>query len=193
MTLSALGIFSAAGAGGGVALSDYELIETQILGSAQASVVFSSLGTYSSTYKHLQIRATVRTNRGANEDILGIRFNGDTGSNYVTHLLYGTGSSVAAGETFSGGPSTYIYSAFTAAGSNTANAFSGHVVDLLDPYSTTKNKTIRQLFGQPAGNLVGLFSGLWRNTNAISSITLFPAIGTTLNATSRFSLYGTKG
>ena len=185
-----LGILSAAGAGG-VAASDYELISTTILGSAQSSVVFD-VSSYASTYKHLQIRATVRTDRGANEDILGIRFNGDTGSNYVTHLLYGTGSSVASGSTFSGGPHTYIYSAFTAAGSNTANAYSGHVVDLLDAYSTTKNTTMRQFFGQPAGNLVGLFSGLWRDTSALSSITLFPAIGTNLNANSRFSLYGLK-
>jgi len=193
MTLSALGIFSAAGAGGGVSLSDFELIETQILGSAQASVIFSNLNNYSSTYKHLQIRATVRTNRGANEDILAVRFNGDTGSNYGGHYLYGTGSTVASGETFAGGPYTYIYSNFVAAGNNTANAFAGVVIDFLDAYSTSKNKTIRVAFGSPGGNLVGLGSGLWRNTNAISSITLFPAIGSSLNATSRFSIYGIKG
>jgi hypothetical protein len=170
----------------------YELISTTILGSAQSSVVFD-VSSYTSTYKHLQIRVVTRTDRGANEDILGIRFNGDTGSNYITHLLYGTGSTVASGSSFSGGPHTYIYSGFTAAGNNTANAFSGHVVDLLDPYSTSKNTTMRQFFGQPAGNLVGLFSGLWRNTAAVSSITLFPAIGSNFNSTSRFSLYGIKG
>jgi hypothetical protein len=51
-----LGILSAAGAGGGVA-GDYELISSEILGTTAASVTFSSLGDYSSTYKHLQIRA----------------------------------------------------------------------------------------------------------------------------------------
>jgi hypothetical protein len=64
----------------------YELISTTILGSAQSSVVFD-VSSYTSTYKHLQIRVVTRTDRGANEDILGIRFNGDTGSNYITHLL----------------------------------------------------------------------------------------------------------
>jgi hypothetical protein len=191
MTLSALGIFSAAGAGG-ADLGSYELITSTILGSAQSSVVFD-VSSYAATYKHLQIRVVTRTDRGANEDVLGIRFNGDTGSNYVTHLLYGTGSTVASGSSSGGGPFTYIYSGFTAAGSNTANAFSGHVVDLLDAYSTTKNTTMRQLFGQPAGNLVGLFSGLWMNTAALSSITLFPAIGSNFNSTSRFSIYGIKG
>jgi hypothetical protein len=191
MTLSALGIFSAAGAGG-VAGSDYELISTTILGTAQSSVVFD-VSSYAASYKHLQIRATVRTNRGANEDILAVRFNGDTGSNYGGHYLYGNGSTVASGETFAGGPYTYIYSNFVAAANNAANAFSGVVFDFLDPYSSTKNTTLKVAFGTPGGNLVGLGSGLWRNTAAISSITLFPAIGSSLNATSRFSIYGIKG
>jgi hypothetical protein len=59
-----LGILSAAGAGGGGPLaSDYELISTQILTSPQSSITFSSLGTYSSTYKHLQVRAVARSTR----------------------------------------------------------------------------------------------------------------------------------
>ena len=43
-----LGFFATAGAG---AAGSFDLLETQVLGSAQASVTFSSLGTYSN-YKH---------------------------------------------------------------------------------------------------------------------------------------------
>ncbi len=44
----------------------------------------------------------------------------------------------------------------------------------------------------PAGNLVGIDSGLWMSGAAITSITLFPGIGSALLQGSRFSLYGLK-
>jgi hypothetical protein len=191
MALFPLGILSAAGAGGGAALSDYELIETQILGSNQASVVFSSLGTYSSTYKHLQIRATVRDNRsGFPGSILYIRMNGDTGSNYAAHQLRGTGSAV---ESYSQGtPTASPFVSETVGPTGTANAYAGVVIDLLDVYSTTKNKTYRALGGFAQSiNIINIGSGMRMNTEAISSITLFGAGD--LVTGSRFSLYGIKG
>ncbi len=194
MTLSALGIFSAAGAGGVVALSDYELIETQILGSAQSSVVFSNLGTYSSTYKHLQIRGTVRVSRnvGVNSSDLSYRINGDTGTNYSYHLLAGDGSSVAS----SAGTSTnFGYVGSISSAGDTANSFSGFVFDLLDSYSTTKNKTVRSILAKPSTSpsLVGLYSGLWRNTSSTTSITFYDLNGTNFVVGCRFSIYGLKG
>jgi hypothetical protein len=74
------GILSAAGAGGG-----YELIETQILGSDAASVTFSSLGSYSSVYKHLQLRWTARTTRVATETQIFLRTNSNNSANYSSH------------------------------------------------------------------------------------------------------------
>ena len=181
-----LGILSAAGAGGAVAGGDYELIETTILGSSAASITFSSLGDYSSTYKYLQIRAVARKSDTSNEQ--RIRFNGDSGSNYAYHFLYGNGSSVlSAAGTNSSSIVNYPF-----AGSNfTANAFGAYVMDILDPYSTTKNTTIRQLAAL-ATSEVQLSSGFWNNTASITSITLTSASGD-LVAGSRFSLYGLKG
>ena len=188
MTLSALGIFSAAGAGG-VFSSDFELIETQILGSSQASIVFSSLGSYSSTYKHLQLRATVRSTTGPASDGLGIRLNGDTGSNYSQHGLYASGSGSPV--SFATLNQTSGYTAQIPAAGTTANVFNGSVIDLLDAYSTTKNKTFRALFGSSGYNLVGLYSGAWFNTASVTSITVFPFNGS-LAAGTRYSLYGVK-
>ena len=65
----------------------YEAIETVSLTSTQTSVTFSSLTT---DYEHLEIHMTVRTdlNTTYGYDYVGVRFNGDTGSNYATQQMY---------------------------------------------------------------------------------------------------------
>ena len=182
------GVLSAAGAGG----SDYELIETNILGSAQAEVVFSSLATYASTYKHLQIRMVARTNRAGDDgENVGVRLNADTGSNYADHVLVGNGSSV---QSAAGTSQTRMVLAVVTATTATANAFGVSVIDILDSYSTTKNKTLRALAGlQATSSRVYLMSGLWMNTASITSATLLPLSGGSFIAGSRFSLYGIRG
>jgi hypothetical protein len=182
------GILSAAGAGVGVA-GDYELIETSILTSSASSVTFSNLGTYSSTYKHLQIRLAVRTSNAGTGFVVG-RFNSDGGSNYRAHWIRGNGSDVGSSE--SGLATRFYASRFDAA----TNVFCPGVIDILDAYSTTKNKTTRTFTGNhgTSPNEIYLFSGLWMNTASITSITLLPDGGSgTLSAGSRFSLYGIKG
>ena len=179
-----LGILSAAGTGG--VASDYELIETSIVsGSSTGSVVFSNLGTYSSTYKHLQIRGAAKTNQADVFDLIRVRLNGDTGNNYARHALTGNGVSVA-----SGGVSSTSFVNFGSQGNSTANSFGGFVFDILDAYSTTKNKTTRALAG---ASEIRLSSGLWMNTASITSVTLSPEFGSLLIAGSRFSIYGIRG
>jgi hypothetical protein len=178
MTLSALGIFSAAGAGG--VQGDYELISTTILGTAQASVVFD-VSSFASTYKHLQLRTSTRS---ANSDGgLSMAFNSDTGNNYSFHALFGDGSTVASVASANRGPfsATYIYT--------TANQFSGAVIDILDPFSTTKNTTVRSIVGPP---FISIFSGAWYNTASVTSITLNGGPNS-MAVGSRLSLYGIKG
>jgi hypothetical protein len=180
-----LGILSAAGAGG-VAGGDYELIESFIVsGSSTGSIVFSNLGTYSSTYKHLQIRGTAKTNQGAIFDLIKVQLNGDTGNNYARHALLGNGSTVS-----SSGISSTGFVNFAAQGNSTANVFGGFVFDILDAYSTTKNKTTRALAGVTE---IRLSSGLWMNTASLTSVTLSPEFGSLLIEGSRFSIYGVKG
>jgi hypothetical protein len=188
MALFPLGILSAAGAGG--VQGDYELIETYVLGSAQASVTFSSLGTYSSTYKHLQIRTVARGARNDNGDILSLRLNGDSGSNYRWHKLFGNGSSVVS----STDTTTRLEMARIPSLTSTANAFGGSVIDLLDAYSSTKNTTARCLFASQMASApeVGLQSGLWNNTASITSIEVRADNGNLVTG-SRFSLYGIRG
>jgi hypothetical protein len=77
------------------------------------------------------------------------------------------------------------------ANSATASMFAGLVVDFLDPYSTTKNKTVRSLNGF-AGNWIALHSVLHMSTSAVSSIELIGQNGNLAIGT-RVSLYGIKG
>jgi len=184
------GILSAAGVSG--FSSDYELISTTILGSATSSVTFSSLGDYSSTYKHLQLRISSRTtSTEVNGSFLTLRFNGISTTTYDNHHLFGNGS--AAGS-FALTTQAEIYLQRTTNSNSAANAFGASVVDILDPYSTTKNKTVRY---QGASSVstgfwnVTLGSGLWRNTSSVTSITITG--DATMVAGSRLSLYGIRG
>jgi hypothetical protein len=176
MALFPLGILSAAGAEVGGAT--FELITSEILGSSQSSVVFD-VSSYASTYKHLQLRlVTTQTPF--------IRFNSDTGSNYAYHRLIGVpGEGVVSG---AGTSQTKIPMDYVGAGGNLGSA----VMDILDPFSTTKNKTTRYLGGRTASNRVAMESGLWMNTNAITSIGVI-ANDTNFAAGNRFSLYGVRG
>jgi hypothetical protein len=187
MTLSALGIFSAAGAGG--VAGDYELISTSIIsGTSTTSVVFD-VSTLASTYRHLQIRALARTS--STSAFLNLRLNGDSASNYGWHLLRGDGSSVTSA---AGSSQPEIFLPRTTGSSETANTFGAYVVDILDSFSTTKNKTIRNLSGSSSSpySEITLTSGHWRNTASLTSVT-FLAGGGNLVAGSRFSLYGIRG
>jgi hypothetical protein len=186
MTLSALGIFSAAGAGGVVAGSDYDLITTTILGSTTYSVTFDTSAL--SAYKHLQIRYTARSTDDS--QTLFATFNGVTGTSYAAHRLFGNGSSMTS-DAFTSRANLFVGTNGTS--NNAANSFGAGVIDILDFSSTTKNTTTRVLAGNSGTTAtVQLQSGLFNNTAAITSMTIFGNTGN-LVAGTRFSLYGIKG
>ena len=179
-----LGVLAVAGAGAGpVGAGAYEWLETISVGTAAASVEFTNVNTnYGSTYQHLQVRFTAQTAAQR----LRMRLNGDSGQNYATHLLYGEGTVVAS----AAGTNFNVMS--LAQGNNETNIFAAGIVDLLDAFETTKNKTIRHL-GGISGNTkeIALTSGVWLNTAAITTITLRVDSGN-IAVNSRFSLYGLR-
>jgi hypothetical protein len=169
---------------------DYEHLGTVTLSANQASVEFTLNG-YANDYKHLQLRTVTRTNRADTDDNLILRFNADSGANYSWHRL---GMTTSAGLTSQGGSGFNGFYARTAASTNTANSFGVNIIDILDAFSTTKNKTVRGLDGQTgAYGAVSLGSAAWLSTSALTSLTFFINYGTVFLAGSRFSLYGLKG
>ena len=165
--------------------TSYESIATVSVGAGgSASVSFTSIP---GTYTHLQVRYISRVNTSATQN--DMTFNSDTASNYGIHELYGDGSSVGAGgaASFSKIP----------LGTNLseANIFTVGVLDILDYANTNKYKTTRNLYGvdkNAAGGIVGITSGLWLSTSAITSITFTPRANT-FQQYSHFALYGIKG
>lgn len=178
-----LGILASSG---GVPMGDYELITTTTLTSDQTSVTLNNLAQYASTYRHLQIRISAKVNRSVGGDDFTVRLNGDSAASYSTHILIGTGSILSYGY---GNGSMFVPAAATR---STSGWSAGAVVDFLDAYSTTKNKVFRAISGESPG-VVGLSSGSWYNTSAITSIQFLPVYATAILTGSRFSIYGLKG
>jgi len=186
-----------ASSGGAAAGGDYESIATVTVGAGGASsVTFSSIP---STYKHLQIRAITRTNRGTySSDPLSVTFNSDSASNYSYHTLTALGANPVLTSAGSSVAFMDLFQSATAA--TTSGTFSGAVIDILDYADTNKYKTARGLSGfdnnTGTANLEGYItfaSGNWRSTSAVTSITMVSRYGTAINQYSSFALYGIKG
>jgi len=189
-----LGIW-ASGAQPAANATSFESIATTTVGSGGSSYVeFTSIP---STYTHLQIRAITQSNRATYSlDDIVCQINGDTGSNYSSHRLYGDGSSVSA-EAYANASSARLANTSSSA---TASIFGGFVCDILDYANTNKYKTLRTLGSMDIngttsgyGGRASLFSANWRNTNAITSIKMYVTDGTLFNQYSHFALYGIKG
>jgi hypothetical protein len=160
----------------------FELISTQVLGATATTVTFSSLGGFAATYKHLQLRLSVRS---GSTQVSQVRFNDLSTSIYDRSTL----------AVFAGDPTIFVgkstnrssFEAFTA--SSTSNVFTPAVIDIFDWASATKNKTFRTESGDEDN--IRYISGLMRTTAAITSISLTASNNWQIG--SRFSLYGIKG
>jgi hypothetical protein len=170
----------------------YDAIGTATGTGSNNSVTFSSIP---STYKHLQLRATVRCTGGAGTSLLWWRANGLTStSNYTSHGLGGDGSSAYAYNLGSSYGMGLIGS--TAHSGSTANAYATIVLDILDYANTNKYKTTRALRGEDyngSGDM-RLSSGLFISTSAISSFSVgfFDNAGSYFTSLSTIDLYGIK-
>jgi hypothetical protein len=176
--------------------STEDILAEVVLASSQASVTFSSLDTLAAGYQHLQIRAVSRNDRNVAYTLgdVFLRVNGAT-SAYRSHYLRGNGSTVSSNG-FS--PASGMVAYTNPSDPAPANIFAGAVIDILDPFSSSKNTTIRSLAGVHTGgtgtgddNIAELYSGLYNATTAVSSLQLIADAGNFLTG-SRFTLIGLK-
>ena len=183
------GVFSAAGAGAGGGAGAYELISTAYGTGSSGTITFSSIP---STYKHLQIRFTVRNASSGFYRDIWFTLNSDSSTNYSAHKLTGNGSSVSSSSSVN---YTQIVGGNTPDSNMSANSFAGGIFDLLDYASTTKAKTSRLFMGFTDSSYpsVQLTSGRWGSTAAVTSITITNDGSQNFTSQSRFSLYGIKG
>jgi hypothetical protein len=166
--------------------NDFDSIAgTVTVSTPVSSISFTSIP---STYRHLQIRYIARN--AAVTDSVRTQFNSDGGSNYAWHSLRGSGAAATATASAS---TTYMEMPFNSYSGTTANTFGVAVVDILDYKDTNKYTTLRTLGGADLNGSGYVFfnSGLWLNTAAVSTITIFPSTGN-FEQYSSFALYGVK-
>ena len=173
----------------------YALIESQTLGSAAATVTFSSIpGTYTDLILQCSLRADTTTFNNMNFPIL--RFNGDSTSGlYSVTSLYsrntGSGDTANSGRASSQNEINFGGVVTT---SMSASTFSPWIAHFLDYSNTTTNKTVLNRIASASnlttsdGLAVGV--GLWRNTNAITSLSLTGTSSGLFQIGSTFKLYG---
>ena len=173
--------------------NSYESIQTFTVGSGgQSAITFTSIP---STYKHLQVRAILRSTYSGGTDFLSMKFNSDsTASNYSVHRLSGNGSTASAGAS----PNDFYLPFDYPAASTGASIYSALIIDILDYASTNKNKTSRILTGYDTngGGQVYLDSAAWYNSGtAINSIEFkdYTVYAGNFAQYSSFALYGIKG
>ena len=157
----------------------YTPIASTTLTAAAASYTFSSIP---STYTDLLIIAVGNSTAAAD---LWMQVNGDTGSNYSTTQLSGTGTSALSQRSAN---RTNFNINFNAYMSTTVAA--NYIIQLQNYSNTTTNKTILARSSN-ANQGVDATVGLWRSTAAITSITLLNN-GSTFASGSTFVLYGVK-
>jgi hypothetical protein len=158
--------------------STYEKISTTTLGASTSSVTLSSIP---ATYTDLVLIVNGKMVSGENS--LGIRFNGDSGSNYSANVIYGDGTSAQALRFNNGNE---IYSARMGSPTNSTSIFY-----IFNYSNTTTNKSIMSRGG--SNGIIMVTAGMWQSTAAINSIFVrgFGAFSDFASGCT-FTLYGIK-
>ncbi len=172
-------------ASSGVISGVWAKLGEQILGSAAATVTFSSIpGTYRALKLFLRTRSS-----NANVSIY-MQFNGDTAANYSRSFVVGT-----SGPTNSSGfaQSSGFVIAQTALSTAPANCSSSSEVTINDYARTAWQKSafgLTERRDSTSAYFIEQWGMSWRNTAAITSITFGIASGGNFTTDSVFSLYG---
>jgi hypothetical protein len=159
----------------------YDPIATTTLGSAAASYTFSSIP---ATYTDL----IVIVNGGATGAAdMGIRFNGDTATNYSRTVLSGNGTSATSSRISS---ADFFRPTNTGNLNNTLNF--NAIINIFNYTNTTTFKTILSRTNN-AGTGTDATVGLWRKTpEAITSVLLLTTDSQSFSTGTTFTLYGIK-
>ena len=119
-----------------------------------------------------------------------LTFNGDTGSDYDYFLSFGgSGGGSAAGNN-----QTYILPCSVSDQTSIANGAAGCEITIMSYANTTFVKNLVSLnnrLNTSTSGFVLIWSGDWRSTSAVTSITLTASAGSFLSG-STFTLYGVQ-
>lgn len=152
----------------------YVPIATQTLGTAAASVTFSSIP---STYTDLILvySGSLTTTNGNGY----LQFNSDTTTNYSDTVIYGNGTSALSTRA-----STQSKLVCFSTGTTQENA----ILHIMNYANATTYKTVLSR-ANDAATLTAAYVGLWRSTAAINSVLVGTDVSTFVTG-STFTLYG---
>jgi len=171
---------------------DWVLISDSVLGASAANFDLTSIP---GTYKHLHIDYSLRSDRAAATDRIKVVINNDTGSNKYESILYFWYHTSTWGTTTIGN-TTFAEASFVCAASALVNSFGGGFINFVDYANTTNLKLFQTRGGQMQSTTIKpeIYDGMavWRDTAAITRITISPEFGSNWVAGSRVTLYGKK-
>jgi len=160
----------------------YEKIATTTLGSAAASIDFTSIP---ATYTDLRV---VFVGTMATSSYPWMRLNADTDSNYSDTYLYGDGSTAVSGK------NTSITGWYMGANPLSTTVPSMQTMDIFS-YAGSTYKTGLSISATEFGSgqrMTDVIVSLWRSTAAITSIKIFSDGGYNIKAGATATLYGIK-
>ena len=159
-----------------MAQNTYQALDTKTVGTAVSSVTFTSIP---QGYTDLVLVADAIN--ATSVSVLGIRFNGDTTSNYSWTRMYGDGTNAASDR------------AATQTSGNigaTATTRNVNIAQIMNYSNATTYKTVIAR-GNNAGGATSAVVSLWRATPAaITSLTVVDVNGYNFAVGSTFTLYG---
>jgi hypothetical protein len=164
-----------------------KLIETKTLGTAAASIEFTSIP---QTFTDLVLTVSGRSTLSSFAANMPIQFNGSAVAQYSQRRLYGDG---AAAQTQSATNDTSLYMIPVNGASTTANTFSNATV-YIPNYTSSVAKSVsadsvtETNSGTQGHTQTSITAGLWNNTAAITSIRVATDFNWTADTT--ISLYG---
>lgn len=166
------------------------LISSQTLGSAAATVTFSSIP---GTFNHLRLIIQGRVSIVGSNDQIILRFNSDTGTNYYQEALYGSGTGATVEQGL--GLTRFAFTAWP--GTTVANATLIGSTEITLPFyaGTAFGKSMIGHSWFAIGTTSGLIfnhtiAGQWISTSAITQLDLAVLGGTNFVTGSSFTLYG---
>jgi hypothetical protein len=161
----------------------YTPLATVTLGASASSVTFSSIP---ATYRDLILVHSMKHSFAGSITVRdsGLRFNGDSGSNY-SYVRMGGNGSTASSETDTANNFSLLY------GMASAN-FQMGIVQVMDYSATDKHKTVLYRTGLANDTNFGSYAAAarWANTAAITTLTIAPGGSFTILAGSTFNLFG---
>lgn len=160
----------------------YVPIATQTLGTAAATVTFSSIpGTYTDLVLVINARGTTVATSTSVYCTTNV-----TGTNYSSTWLVGNGSTAASSRYTT---LAQCYLGYISAASNPTGSFGTITAHFMNYSNTTTNKTIISR-GNVVEAEVDAYVSLIRSMSALTSITLVEGGGNNFLAGSSFTLYG---